>query len=405
MSSDRQLGLRSLVASRTNAFAVVLTLAIAAAWVQPASASEKRVALVIGNGAYQAASPLANPVNDATDIAKALEKHGFTVILGLDLDKPKFDATLRAFARELEDAGTGVLFYAGHGLQVGGQNYLVPVDAKLARERDLPFEAIPLDLVLRQMELDRETKTNIVFLDACRDNPLARNLARSMGTRSNAVTSGLAQVQTGVGTFISYSTQPGNVALDGSGRNSPFTTALTRHVSAPGASLNSIMINVRKDVLAATQGKQVPWDHSALTGDFYFDLAALGPPSRPDTTGSIGSDQNAMKERLGKLEEELQKKSVAADAATAATLAQLKQRVRQLQDENRSEQDRSFRVQRESAFDQDSQKRMSGFQEQNRIQQGIQRRRKDIAELEAEIARLSGGGTPAVAGAGASAKP
>ncbi|MDZ4843214.1 MAG: caspase domain-containing protein [Hyphomicrobium aestuarii] len=387
--------------ARVTPFAV-LSVLFAAVFSLPALA-EKRVALVIGNAAYVAASPLANPVNDATDIGKSLEALGFTVILGIDLDKPKFDLTLRAFARELEDAGTGLLFYAGHGLQVGGQNYLIPVDAKLARERDLAFEAIPLDLILRQMELERETKTNIVFLDACRDNPLARNLARSMGTRSNAVASGLAQVQTGVGTFISYSTQPGNVALDGSGRNSPFTAALSRHVKAPGASLNSIMINVRKDVLAATQGKQVPWDHSALTGDFYFDLAAVQVPARPEG-GSISGDQNAMKERLGKLEEELQKKSAAADAATAATLAQLKQRVRQLQDENRAEQDRSFRVQRESAFDQDSQKRMAGFQEQSRIQQGIQRRRKDIVELEAEIARLSGG-TPAIAGAGTSAKP
>ncbi|MBX9926184.1 MAG: caspase domain-containing protein [Hyphomicrobiaceae bacterium] len=360
--------------------------------------AEKRVALVIGNGAYQAATPLANPVNDATDMGKALERHGFTVILGLDLDKPKFDATLRAFARELEDAGTGLLFYAGHGLQVGGQNYLVPVDAKLARERDLAFEAIPLDLVLRQMELERETKTNIVFLDACRDNPLARNLARSMGTRSNSVSSGLAQVQTGVGTFISYSTQPGNVALDGTGRNSPFTTALTRHVGAPGASLNSIMINVRKDVLAATSGKQVPWDHSALTGDFYFDLAALQSPGRPDTTGSLGGDQKAMKERLGKLEEELQRKGAASDAATAATLMQLNQRVRQLRDENRSEQDRLFRIQRESAFEKDSQKRMSTFQETSRIQNDMQRRRKDITDLEGEIARLGGKSEPAQAG-------
>lgn len=368
-----------------------LTLFVTLAWLMASVAlAEKRVALVIGNGAYKAASPLANPANDAADMAAALEALGFKVILGIDLDKPQFDATLRSFSRELEDAGTGLLFYAGHGLQVGGQNYLIPVDAKLERERDLAFEAVALDLVLRQMELERQDRTNIVFLDACRDNPLARNLARSMGTRSTAIASGLAQVQTGVGTFISYSTQPGNVALDGSGRNSPFTAALSRHVKAPGASLNSIMIAVRNDVLRATQGKQVPWDHSALTGDFYFDLAALQTPPRPGT-GSVSGDQNAMKDRLGKLEEELRNKAAAADAATAATLAQLKQRVRQLQEENRAEQDRSFRLQRENAFEQDGQKRISAFQEQSRIQNGIQRRKKDIADLEAEIAKLSGG--------------
>jgi uncharacterized caspase-like protein len=360
--------------------------------------AEKRVALVIGNGAYMAATPLANPVNDAGDMAKSLTQLGFKVILGLDLDKPKFDATLREFARELEDAGTGLLFYAGHGLQVGGQNYLIPVDAKLNRERDLAFEAIPLDLVMRQMELERETKTNIVFLDACRDNPLARNLARSMGTRSSAVASGLAQVQTGVGTFISYSTQPGNVALDGTGRNSPFTTALARHVSTPGASLNSIMINVRKDVLSATGGKQVPWDHSALTGDFYFDLAAVTSPGRPDVSSGGGGSDPAMKERLGKLEEELQKRSATAAAAANAQLVQLRQRVRQLEDETRRERDRMFQLQRDQMRETDSQKRMSSFQEVGRIQMDMTRRAKDIADLKAEITRLGGdGAAPAAA--------
>ena len=130
-----------------------------------------------------------------------------------------------------------------------------------------------LDFVLKQMELEREGKTNIVLLDACRDNPLARNLARTMGTRSASVGQGLAQVRTGVGTFIAYSTQPGNVALDGQGRNSPFTSALTKAVQEPGRTITTVMIDVRKDVLAATGGRQVPWDHSALTGDFYFHRA------------------------------------------------------------------------------------------------------------------------------------
>ena len=128
--------------------------------------------------------------------------------------------------------------------------------------------------MLKQMELEREGKTNIVFLDACRDNPLARNLARSMGTRSAGVGRGLAQVQAGVGTFIAYSTQPGNVALDGAGRNSPFTAALAKAIREPGRNLTAVMIDVRKEVLDVTGGKQVPWDHSALTGDFYFHLAS-----------------------------------------------------------------------------------------------------------------------------------
>ncbi len=240
------------------------------AMVVAAAAAGERAALVIGNAAYVQAGALSNPVNDAADMAKALTQSGFEVILGLDLDRRAFDEKLRSFSNALEDADAAVLFYAGHGIQVAGRNYLVPVDAGLKTERDLDFEAISLDFVLRQMEVGREGKTNVVFLDACRDNPLARNLARSMGTRSAVIGHGLAEVQTGVGTFIAYSTQPGNVALDGAGRNSPFAAALASRVQEPGRNLTALMIEVRKDVLKATGGRQVPWDHSALTADFFF---------------------------------------------------------------------------------------------------------------------------------------
>ncbi len=248
---------------------LVLSLMLQALAISPAAAA-KRVALVIGNAAYLHAGALTNPVNDAAGMAKALTAAGFNVILGLDLDRHAFEGKLREFARSVDGADAAVLFYAGHGLQVGGHNYLVPVDAVLASERDLDFEAVSLDFVLRQMEVGREGKTSIVFLDACRNNPLSRNLARSMGTRGTAVGQGLAEVQTGVGTFIAYSTQPGNVALDGNGRNSPFTQALAAHVSEQGKNLTSVMIEVRNDVLKETGGQQVPWDHSALTSEFYF---------------------------------------------------------------------------------------------------------------------------------------
>jgi hypothetical protein len=260
--------------------AVLLMQALA---VVPAAAG-KRIALVIGNAAYTQAGALTNPVNDAADIAKALSSFGFDVILGLDLDRRGFDEKVRAFSRALEKADDAVLFYAGHGLQVAGRNYLIPVDASLRSERDLDFEAIQLDFVLKQMEVARDGKTNVVFLDACRNNPLAVNLARSMGTRSANVGKGLAEVQTGVGTFIAYSTQPGNVALDGEGRNSPFTAALSKRISEKGRNLTALMIEVRKDVLKETGGQQVPWDHSALTSDFYFQAA-----DRPER--SVGTDE------------------------------------------------------------------------------------------------------------------
>ena len=191
------------------------------------------------------------------------------MIEGRDLDKTGMDRIMRDFAEALVGADVGLFFYAGHGLQVAGVNYfLVPVDAKLASAAGLDFEMVRLDLVQRQME--RETKTNVLFLDACRDNPLGRNLARSMGTRSADVGRGLANAEFGLGTLISFATQPGNVALDGEGRNSPFTAALLKHIATPGQDLSGILISVRNDVRAATAARQVPWENSALTGRFYF---------------------------------------------------------------------------------------------------------------------------------------
>jgi len=296
---------------------IVLAVLILVVKVGSSAHAEARIALVIGNSAYQSTTPLANPLNDARDMAGALRAAGFSVIEALDADKRKFDGALRVFADQLSSADVALFFYAGHGLQVGLQNYLVPIDAKLERERDLEFEAVKLEFVLRQMEIDREGKTTIVILDACRDNPLARNLARTMGTRSAAVGRGLAAAPTGLGTFIAYSTQPGNVALDGDGRNSPFTAALVKHMSATGRNLPATMIEVRNDVVGVTGGKQVPWDHSALTADFYFRPAAgLPTPGvvAPAPSGS-SADIAALQERLRVLEEEAKKREAAAKMA------------------------------------------------------------------------------------------
>jgi formylglycine-generating enzyme required for sulfatase activity len=248
-----------------------------------AAFAEKRVALVIGNGAYQKAPELPNPKNDAEDMAAALKALGFTVILGIDLDKRAMDAKILAFANALSGADTGVFHYSGHGLQVSGVNYLVPIDAELATAAALDFETVRLDLIQRTME--REAKTNILFLDACRNNPLARNLARALGTRSADIGRGLAATEAGVGTLIGFSTQPGNVALDGSGRTSPYSGPLAKAISASGKDLSSILIDVRNAVLAATNEKQVPWEHSALRAPFYFNGAAatatLEPSKQP----------------------------------------------------------------------------------------------------------------------------
>jgi hypothetical protein len=351
--------------------------------VLPAAAA-KRVALVIGNGAYQEAGTLNNPVNDAADMAKALTQMGFDAILGLDLDRRGFDEKLRAFSRALDDADAAVLFYAGHGLQVAGRNYIVPVDARLKSERDLDFEAIGLDFVLRQMESGREGKTNIVFLDACRDNPLARNLARSMGTRSASVGKGLAEVQTGVGTFIAFSTQPGNVALDGTGRNSPFAAALTKRVLEP-KNLNALMIEVRNDVLKVTSGRQVPWDHSALTRDFFFNLEAQA------NGGALSEgERDLIKARVDAIEAQIRSKFDRKQTLGLVKLEQLKERVRQidvaLEEDRKRDFDNFVRYSRRSG---DANAGRDYHEESWAIQQRMSQRSGEKSKLLEEIKKLN----------------
>jgi formylglycine-generating enzyme required for sulfatase activity len=256
--------------SRILPLALALLAAVASlvTWADSALA-QKRVALVIGNSDYQHTTKLSNPKNDATDMSGVLKKLGFEVIDGFDLNKVAFDGKVREFAAALEGASVGVFFYAGHGLQVSGQNYLVPIDAQLTAAVALDFEMMKVEIIHRAME--RLTKTNVLFLDACRDNPLSRNLAQNLGTRSADVGKGLAQIEAGSGTLISFSTHPGALALDGGGRNSPYAGSLIKHLSASHDDLNSVLISVRNDVMSATKDAQVPWEHSALRGRLYFN--------------------------------------------------------------------------------------------------------------------------------------
>jgi uncharacterized caspase-like protein len=250
-----------------------------AAHLSQALAEGKRVALVIGNSAYKHSAELRNPRNDALDVADALRLLDFTVISGFDLDQSNMRRTIGRFAAALENAAVGVFYYAGHGIQLNGTNYLVPTDSKLENQYSPQFELIPVGLV--QSVMENRKRTNILFLDACRDNPLARNLARAMGTRSSSLPVGLSSTESGIGTLVSFSTQPGNVAVDGHGRNSPYAAALALQLKQPGVPLSEMLINVRRDVMRATDDKQIPWEHSALRDRFYFSkpvVIALPPP-------------------------------------------------------------------------------------------------------------------------------
>ncbi len=369
-------------------------LAMGPATQQGGTAAERRVAMVIGNGAYAHAAPLENPANDARDISAALKAAGFEVFEAIDQSKSALERTLRDFARNIEGADVALLFYAGHGLQVGGRNYLIPIDARLASERDLDFEAIRVEFILAQMELGREGKTTLVFLDACRDNPLARNLARSMGTRSAALGRGLAEVKSGVGTFVSFSTQPGNVAVDGDGRNSPFTAALKRHIGARGLSLNATMIRVRRDVIKATGGRQVPWDHSALTGEFFFHPASAparggaGEAGNQAGNAQTGIDVAAMARRLKELEAAIQKREQAAQQGTASRRADLNYQLRNLERAQRADQSKIFEMNRAS-IGASARERLNIGRERHQLSIAMIERSKEIKRLRGELTALA----------------
>lgn len=233
-----------------------------------AQAEDRRVALVIGNSDYQSVAPLANPRNDAVDLTEALTLAGFEVIEGLDLTRNEMTSTIREFVDQLEGASTGLFFYAGHGLQVDGRNYMIPTDMVLRSEADLQLQAIDMNLVLAHME--RDPRVNIVMLDACRDNPFAQSMTRSLAR-------GLAPMETrSVGSLVVYSTQPGAVADDGVGRNSPFTSAFLKYANQPGLEIQQMLRRVRGEVISATDNRQVPWDHSSLTGDVFLIPPAEG---------------------------------------------------------------------------------------------------------------------------------
>lgn len=260
-------------------FARVVFVVLFAMLAVPAFA-EGRVALVVGNSAYQHTTPLRNPKNDAEAMTARLEALGFEVFGGTDLDRRSLVEALIRFGRAAGTAEAAMFFYAGHGLQVNGQNYLVPVDAMVEFEAEVDISLVSLSQVMQQLE--RGSRTNLVFLDACRDNPFAKELARSMGNRSAvSLAKGLGRVQSGSGTFVAFATQPDAVAADGVGANSPFTSALLKHMDSPGQSISDMMIEVRNDVIAATDGKQVPWDSSSLTGRFAFvpDAGKAGTPT------------------------------------------------------------------------------------------------------------------------------
>jgi uncharacterized caspase-like protein len=258
--------------------------------------SERRVALVIGNSAYgPEIGALANPSNDAADMAEALEAAGFETMLKLDVDRDEMQRAVIDFGRSLDDGGVGLFYYAGHAVQVDGNNYMIPLGAQIDREDYVPLEAVDINQVLGRMG-GADNRLNIVVLDACRNNPF-RSISRG-------VSRGLAQTSAPTGTYIAYSAGPGQVAFDGERRNSPYTASLLEMMAQPGLSLEEVFKGVRVKVLASTEDQQTPWTSSSITGDFYFRQpepeAAPPPAAAPPATSdelvvwsAIANSQNA----------------------------------------------------------------------------------------------------------------
>jgi hypothetical protein len=264
----------------------VLCLAVLAVVlvIRPTQAVEKRIALVIGNNAYDSLERLKNPVSDAKLMTRTLRDLGFDVVERTDADEKTMKRAMQEFGRRIAEAGrdtVSLFYYAGHGLEVNGVNYLVPIKARIQREGDVEIEAVDAGLVLRQME-DAGSRVNFVILDACRNNPLSR------GWRSKTQ-GGLAGMEAPMGSLIAFATSPKSVSMDGEGENSPYTQALAKAIQEPGLAAEAVFRQVRVRVLEVTREQQRPWESTSLTGAFYFV-----PPSAV-TSGSITAPQEQVK--------------------------------------------------------------------------------------------------------------
>ncbi|MBK8158572.1 MAG: caspase family protein [Rhodospirillaceae bacterium] len=275
-----------------NKMAAMLALGLISLMTPTSASAEPRIALVIANAKYDGdLSPLGNPINDAKLIAKSLQAVGFDVIAVNDGSQKEMKRAIRDFGAALAKAGptaTGLFYFAGHGLQVEGVNYLVPVSAEIEKEADVDLESVAADTVLAQMEFSGAA-TSIVILDACRNNPLARSF--------RSATRGLARMDAPNGSFVAYSTAPGDVAADGDGKNSPFALALAAEMTKPGQAIEETFRNVRGQVMNATGKQQVPWDSSSMITPFYFaghqtsssetKVTAVAPAETPPPAASL----------------------------------------------------------------------------------------------------------------------
>jgi uncharacterized caspase-like protein len=270
MTSTKPVGrLRKAVRMGLLSLPVGAALALPSAQAMAQTEDGRRVALVIGNQEYQYVTPLENPVTDTTEIARILREADFDVTIGTDLNKKDLEQVVRRFLRELNDGDTALFYYSGHALQVGESNFILPVDAKLSSQYDLEFESLKVSHLLDYMKA--ASSLQIVMLDACRDNPFEiASLFWGEEEYSLGKTRGLRRIPNKLGTFISYATRPGQVAYDGKGPMSPFTSSVVENALDPALEIKDLMTKVRDDVVRKTGGQQIPYEDSTLVTSFYF---------------------------------------------------------------------------------------------------------------------------------------
>ncbi|EJC78110.1 hypothetical protein Rleg10DRAFT_6841 [Rhizobium leguminosarum bv. trifolii WSM2012] len=256
--------------------------------------SGRRVALVIGNSVYKTLPSLPNPANDVEEVAATLRAAGFDVTIGVNVDRIGLEDTVRRFLRSTSNAEAGLIYYSGHGIQVGGQNFLVPVDATLETPYDVETQTMPLDLILNHLK--QNSRVQLIFLDACRNNPFnAQKFWMAEKLEPVGATRGLARIDSDLGSLIAFSTEPGQVALDGTGALSPYSESFIKRASEPNKEIRQVLTDVRRDVIAMTNGKQVPWENSSLMDSFYFIPAPPPPSVEPMQQVSVPEDAASTK--------------------------------------------------------------------------------------------------------------
>ncbi len=367
---------QSLLLILKRSLVIFALLILSTAIVHAAMDNRRRLALVIGNGDYPQ-SRLKNPENDAEDIADKLESLGFDVMLHTDLARKQMRRVVRQFGRKAPNYDVILFYFAGHGVQLEGENYLIPVDVDFdIMKSELQDDAVRANTILDIMN-EADDKTNIFILDACRNNPF-RSFSRSASR-------GLATLESGVGTLIAYATAPGSTAEDGSGRNGTYTQYLLENLDKPGLTVEQMMKRVRIGVLKATRNRQVPWENSSLRGDFCFAGCETSEQMR---ARELAKQNRVLQEKLMQTQQQLKSSTQInqENVRLSAQIEKLKRNYQDVQLENNARVHKLTEIQKQRAdLEHKIKKEKSSYKEQIALQQQLNELQQQKQQLEQKM--------------------